>query len=93
MPPPARNVICAALQRHGADQDVQIQRAVAAEIAERAGVGAAPLAFELGDDLHAAELRAPGDGAAREHRPQRTEGVTPLRKHPATLETMWCTWA
>src|SRR5687767_4590646 len=46
------------------DQDIQIQVAVAVEPAEGAGIGAARLAFQLGDDLHAAHLGASGDGAA-----------------------------
>src|SRR6478672_1914740 len=51
-----------------ADQDVQVHVAVAIEPAHRAGVGATAHAFQFGDDLHAAHLRATGDGAAREHR-------------------------
>src|SRR5690606_22131885 len=51
-----------------ADEDVQVEVAVAVEPAHRAGVAAAADALEFGDDLHAAHLRAAGDGAARERR-------------------------
>src|SRR5690606_33417035 len=51
-----------------ADQDVEVHVAVAAQPADRAGVGATRHLFQLGDDLHAAHLGAAGDGAAGEHR-------------------------
>src|SRR5690606_13597010 len=51
-----------------ADEDVEVEVAVAVEPAHRAGVGAAPLALEFGDDLHAAHLGAAGDGTAGEAR-------------------------
>src|SRR6185437_3509473 len=51
----------AASERHRADEDVEIHAAVAPQEHEGAGVGAAPLALELRDDLHAAMLRAAGD--------------------------------
>src|SRR5262249_9538975 len=38
---------------HGADEDVEVEPAVTAQVAERARVGAAARALELGDDLHA----------------------------------------
>ena len=66
MPAPARRLTCTAGRGEGADQDVQIQVAVAVQITQRAGVGAARLALQCGDDLHAAHLRTTGDGTARE---------------------------
>ena len=60
-----------AFQFGAADQDVEVEVAVAVEPAERAGVGAAPGSLEFGDDLHAAHLRAAGDGAAGKHRGDR----------------------
>src|SRR5690606_7823585 len=53
-----------------ADQDVEVEVAAAVQPAHGAGIGAAPDAFELGDDLHAAHLGRAGDGAAGEHRAQ-----------------------
>jgi hypothetical protein len=70
-----------ALDRQPPDQDVEIEIAVAVEIAERARVRAAADAFELGDDLHAAHLRAARDRAARKHgghdRARRRVGAEP----------------
>src|SRR5690606_30451560 len=51
-----------------ADQDVQVQIAVTVDPAHRPGVAAAALALQFGDDLHAAHLRAAGNGAAGESR-------------------------
>ncbi len=71
----------AALDFGAADQDVEIQIAVEVQPAECAGVGAARLAFQLSDDLHAAHLGATGDGAAGEgradHRARRDVGAQP----------------
>src|SRR5207342_281447 len=47
---------------------VEVHVAVAIEIAEGTGVRAATLAFELGDDLHAAHFRTAGDGTAGKYR-------------------------
>src|SRR5690606_15497808 len=57
-----------ALDLGAADQDVQVEVAVAVQPAHRAGVGAAADALQLGDDLHAAHLGTAGDRAAGEHR-------------------------
>ena len=57
-----------------ADQDVEVEVAVAVQPAESAGVGAATDAFQLGDDLHAAHLRAAGDRATRKHRADHAAG-------------------
>ena len=45
-----------------------------------ARVRPAPVALELGDDLHRAHLRRARDGAGREARAQQVEGVTPSRE-------------
>src|ERR1700722_7743061 len=58
-------------QGHGADEDVEIHRAIAVEVAKRAGVGATPYSFELCNDLHTTKLRHPGDRTAGKHRAQR----------------------
>src|SRR5690606_17728222 len=59
----------APVQPGAADQDVEVEVAAAVEVAEGAGVGAAALAFQLGDDFHAAHLGRAGDGAAGKDRP------------------------
>src|SRR5690606_8998858 len=64
-----------AFDLRAADQDVEVEVAVPVQPAHRAGVGAAPGALEFGDDLHAADLRAPGDRAAREHGGDHLAGI------------------
>src|SRR6185437_3607055 len=59
--------------REGPDENVEIERTARGQIAERAGIGPATCAFELGDDLHAAELRHARDRAAGKYRPYRTD--------------------
>src|ERR1700693_2024931 len=44
-------------QGHRADEDVEIHRAIAVEVAKRAGVGATPYSFQLCNDLHTTKLR------------------------------------
>ena len=56
-----------------ADQDVQVHRAVEAEIAQRAAIGAAGGRLQFGDDLHRADLRRPGDRTAGKCRPQQVD--------------------
>src|SRR5690606_37026303 len=55
-----------ALHLGAADQDVEVEVAVAVEPAHRAGVAAAAGALEFGNHLHAAHLGAAGDRAAGE---------------------------
>src|SRR5690606_17790582 len=62
------------LHFRAADEDVQVQIAVAVEPAYRPGVAAAALALQLGDDLHAAHLRAAGNGAAGKRRADHVAG-------------------
>src|SRR3569833_3637068 len=57
--------------RHRTDQKVEVHRAVAVEIAEGAGLRAAPHALEVGNDLHAAEFRDASDGTPRKYRAHR----------------------
>ena len=68
MPAPVRNSTRPVAHRERADQDVEVERAVAPEVAHRARVRVARRALELAEQLHAAHLRAAGDRAAREHR-------------------------
>src|SRR5260221_11411406 len=49
-----------------ADRDVEIHVAVIPDITDRAAIDAAPVRFELLDDLHCAQLRRAGNRSPRE---------------------------
>ena len=66
MPPPAQKRTSPRDMHERADGDVEIHVAVEPDIADRPAVDAAALRLELFDDLHRAQLRRAGDGAARE---------------------------
>ena len=75
------------------DRDRRVEVAVVAEVADRAAVQPAPLAFRGGDQLHRPDLRR----AAQRARPG-----TPTRRassasssglsRPSTWDTRWRTW-
>src|SRR5690606_19888664 len=71
------------LDLRAADQDVQVEVAVAVQPAHRAGVGAAADAFQLGDDLHAAHLGTARDRAAGEHGTDHAAGRGVFAQAPA----------
>ena len=76
------------------DQDVEIERAIEAQVAHRTRVRVARLALEFRQQLHAAHLRAAGDRAAGKYRRDRLSGRHARRRSsPRTFETMWCTCA
>ena len=61
-------------QHERADGDARVHLALRREdVADRAGVDPAPVALELGDDLHRAHLRRAGDRAGGEARAQQLE--------------------
>ena len=62
---PARPV-----EHDGADRDVELSVARGRDIADRAAIDAARLAFQFADDLHGANLGRTGDRAARKQRAQ-----------------------
>ena len=59
----------------GPDEDVGVEAAGRRDVEERPGVDPARRRLHAVEDLHAADLRHPGDGAAGEERPQRVQGV------------------
>src|SRR4026207_2261585 len=65
------------LDHQGADDDVEIKIAIGADIADRPGIGTTPHRLQFVQDLHAAKLRDPGDGAAGEDRLNEIHAVAP----------------
>ena len=65
----------AVLEQAGAQGDAGVVRAVEAEVADRAGVGAAFVFLQLVDDLHRADFRRAADGAGREGGAQHVVGA------------------
>src|SRR3974390_2294000 len=55
-----------AMQRHTADQNVEVHRAVVIDETQRAGVGLTRLGLQFSDDLHATELRTARNRASGE---------------------------
>ncbi len=62
------SVPCPALDRDGADRDVEAGRAVRREMADGAAIQAARALLQFADDLHRADLRRAGDRAAGKQR-------------------------
>ena len=60
------------------DRDAGVEVAVRQCVADRPAVRPAPVALELGDDLHRPDLRRAGDGPGREAGPQQLEGAHAL---------------
>ncbi len=60
-------------------------------IQQRAAVQAASGGFQFVDDLHGANLRRAGDGAAGEAAGDQVQGVLSSASVPVTLLTRWCT--
>ena len=75
MPAPACTVARVPGDDERADRDAEIQIAGEVEIADRAGVDAAAIGLELGDDLHRAHLRRARHRARRETGDQRVEPI------------------
>ena len=73
MPGAGLKVGDAAVQDDRPDRDAGVEVAVRERVADRAGVRPAPVALELGDELHRPDLRRAGDGAGREARAQEVE--------------------
>src|SRR5579872_306453 len=65
--PTGANFNTAPYDRQSADENVHVHASVTAQEAQRPGIGTPALALELRNDLHTAELRAPGDGTAWEN--------------------------
>src|SRR3970040_1843519 len=65
----------AILEDGGPERDAGVHLAVGAEIADAAGVDAAPLRFELLDDLHRPDLGRARDGAGGKAGEQGVDGV------------------
>src|SRR3954471_16671644 len=61
------------MHQYGADSDRRLQVPIAAEETDRAGIGPARLALELGDDLHGSNLGRPRYGPSRKTRAQRVD--------------------
>ena len=66
-----------------AQRDAGVDRAVVADVADRARVDAAPPALDLRDELHRAHLRRPGDGAGGERRLEQREARPRRLAQPA----------
>ena len=66
------------MQNDRPDRDAGVEVAVRQCIADRPAVRPAPVALELGDDLHRTDLGRAGDGPGREAGPQHLEGAHAL---------------
>ncbi len=84
MPAPARSSTLRPMQRHGADQDVEVHRAVAVR-GSRGMPVYAPRAAPSSSAMICMQrtLGHPGDGAAGKHRAHAPMGVTSARSSPA----------
>ena len=78
-------------QHDRADCDAGVERPAGQRIADGAGVGAAAVALQLGDQLHRPHLRRARDGPGGEAGAQEVEGRTPSPSSPTTSETRWVT--
>ena len=74
MPPPACTCATPSFMTMVRMRDRGVDVAGEVEVADAAGVGAAPVVLQLGDDLHRADLRRAGDGAGGEAGAQRVVG-------------------
>jgi hypothetical protein len=68
----------AVVQHDRPDRDAGVHRAAGEDIADGTGVRPAPVALELGDDLHRSHLRGARDGAGRKARTQEAVRADPL---------------
>ena len=75
----------ALVQDDRADRDARVERAARQRVQHRARVRPAPVALELGDDLHRPHLRRARDGAGREARAQQVERRHAVRQLAADL--------
>ena len=66
------------MQDDRADRDARVERPARQRVEHCAGVRPAPIALELGDDLHRAHLRRTGHGSGREARTQQVEARDPV---------------
>src|SRR6266545_7393133 len=68
-----------------ADRDARVERAVRQCVSDGAAVDAAPVALELRDDLHRANLRRAGDGSRGKARAQEVERRDPVAQFAGDL--------
>jgi hypothetical protein len=73
---------------HGADRDAEVEVAREIQIADRAGVDAAPTVLELRDDLHRPHLRRARHGPGGKAGDERVEpSCSVAARRPSTIDT------